>query len=213
MVKSFIKNSVKKLLSNYYNSINYLSSSTARIQYYRNKIYSYKYCIKINCKNVSFKKDINSIVGEKYIEIGSGTRFGRQVVLTAWDAYEDQKFYPSVLIGMNCNFGDYLHLTCINKIVIGNGVLTGRWVTISDNSHGETNYDSLQIPPVQRKLISKGVVYIGNNVWVGDKATILSGIKIGDGSVIAANAVVTKDIPPYSVAAGNPAKVIKTYTK
>ncbi len=53
---------------------------------------------------------------------------------------------------------------------------------------------------------------IGDNVWIGDKATILAGVKIGECAVIAANAVVTKDIPPYSVAAGNPAKIIKTYT-
>ena len=51
---------------------------------------------------------------------------------------------------------------------------------------------------------------IGNDVWIGDKATILPGVTIGDGAVVAANAVVTKDVPPYSIVGGNPARVIKS---
>ena len=50
----------------------------------------------------------------------------------------------------------------------------------------------------------------GRNVWIGDKATVLPNVTIGDGAIIAANAVVAKDVPPYSVVAGCPAKVVKT---
>jgi len=57
--------------------------------------------------------------------------------------------------------------------------------------------------------ISKGNIEIGNDVWIGESACIMSGIKIGNGVVIASNSVVTKDIPAYCVVAGNPAKVIK----
>jgi acetyltransferase-like isoleucine patch superfamily enzyme len=56
---------------------------------------------------------------------------------------------------------------------------------------------------------SRGPTIIGNDVWVGYRVTILSGVKIGDGAVLAAGAVVTKDVPPYSIVGGNPAKVIK----
>ncbi len=56
----------------------------------------------------------------------------------------------------------------------------------------------------------KGPVSIGNNVWIGDRVTILSGVEIGDGAVIGAGAIVTKNVPPYSIAVGNPARVIKT---
>ena len=59
---------------------------------------------------------------------------------------------------------------------------------------------------------SDGVI-IGNNVWIGEKATILPGVHIGDSVVIAANSVVTKDIPSFSVAEGVPAQIIKTYKK
>ena len=65
--------------------------------------------------------------------------------------------------------------------------------------------------PLKRPIVSKGPVRIGDNVWIGDKATILPNVSIGNGAIIAANAVVTKDVPPYSVAAGNPAKIIKTF--
>ncbi|MBC5774419.1 CatB-related O-acetyltransferase [Pontibacter sp. KCTC 32443] len=59
------------------------------------------------------------------------------------------------------------------------------------------------------KYPSKGDTRIGNDVWVGYKAVIMPGVKIGDGAVIATKAVVTKDVPPYSIVAGNPAEVVK----
>lgn len=59
-------------------------------------------------------------------------------------------------------------------------------------------------------MVSKGPVIIEDNVWIGDKATILANVTIGKGAVVAANSVVTKDVPAYSVVAGIPAKVIKT---
>jgi acetyltransferase-like isoleucine patch superfamily enzyme len=65
------------------------------------------------------------------------------------------------------------------------------------------------IPPTQRSLFSKGPVKIGNNVWLGNNVCVMPGVTIGDGAIIGANAVVTHDIPPYSVAGGIPAKVIK----
>lgn len=57
--------------------------------------------------------------------------------------------------------------------------------------------------------ISRGDVLIGNDVWLGSGCTILSGVSIGDGAVIAANATVTRDVPPYAIAAGNPARVVR----
>lgn len=56
---------------------------------------------------------------------------------------------------------------------------------------------------------SKGDVIIGNDVWIGMNATILSGVTIGDGAIVAAHAVVTKDVPPYAIVAGNPARIVK----
>lgn len=149
---------------------------------------------------------IDLLEGVKYISIGDNTAFGKGLYLTAWKVSDKD---PQLHIAKNCSFGAYNHLSCANRIEIAEGVLTGKFVSIVDNSHGETDFNTLQIQPTQRPCVSKGPVRIGRNVWIGDKATILPNVTIGEGSVIAANAVVTKDVPPYCVVAGNPAKVIK----
>lgn len=66
------------------------------------------------------------------------------------------------------------------------------------------------MPPNQRPLVASPLT-IENNVWIGEGVSVLPGTKIGEGSIIGANAVVSKDIPPLSVAAGIPAKVIKRF--
>lgn len=67
-----------------------------------------------------------------------------------------------------------------------------------------------QYPQLERQLVSKGEVVIGNNVWIGDKAAILAGVHIGDGAIIGANSVVAKDVPANCVVGGIPAKVLRT---
>lgn len=163
----------------------------------------------IHANNVQFPEQITSR-GEQYIFIGDGTIIGNNCIITAWDKTSSgNTFNPNITIGQNCNIGEFNHITSINKIIIGDNLLTGRWVTISDNNHGDISFEDLQIPPLLRHETSKGPVIIGNNVWIGDKSTILSNVKIGDGVIVGANSVVTKDIPAYSVVGGNPAKIIK----
>lgn len=116
---------------------------------------------------------------------------------------------PLLTIGNNVSIGEYTHITCANNIQIGNGVLTGRFVLITDNAHGKSIIKEMIIPPLKRDIYSKGGIEIGDNVWIGDKATILPNVKIGHNAIIAANSVVSKDVPPFTVVAGNPAKVIK----
>lgn len=66
-----------------------------------------------------------------------------------------------------------------------------------------------QTPPTQNDLPLKGDTVVGNDVWIGQNVTILPGVHIGDGAIIGLNSVVTSDIPPYSIYAGNPAKFIR----
>lgn len=190
------------------------------------RIVPYRYCLRLRVwRNVlrsmwlagSFKAcgenvcfgSIGDLQGPKFISIGKDCRFGDNVFLTAWGSNAAQKFNPEIKIGDGCRFGAWNHITAINRIEIGAGCVTGKWVTITDNSHGTTDYEALRIPPAARPLYSKGQVRIGENVWIGDKATILPGVTIGAGSVVAANTIVTKDIPAYCVVAGNPARIIK----
>ncbi len=165
------------------------------------------------CGKQVFFDRIGELRGSEYISVGDRTCFAEGIVLLAWDRYEAEQFHPEINIGNDCSFGAWNHITAIDRITVGDGSLTGKWVTITDNAHGEMTFDALQLPPTQRKPHSKGPVTIGRNVWIGDKATILPGVTIGDGAIIAANAVVTRDIPAYSVAAGVPARVMKTIEK
>ena len=87
---------------------------------------------------------------------------------------------------------------CKKSIVIGDGCAIGTDVTILDSDFHKIN----------GKFNTEGIV-IENHVWIGTKATILSGVKIGEGSVIAANSLVNKDVPPHTLVGGIPAKVLK----
>lgn len=161
-----------------------------------------------NCKNVYFRKGL-LLFGAQYIHIGEGTIVGRNSTLSARYQWGNRLYSPSIVIGENCNLGDFCHLSCVNRIVIGDNLLTGKWVLISDNSHGNFNLEDLKKHPNRRELYSKGGIIIGKNVWIGDKVSITGGVKVGDGAIIAANAVVTKDVPAYSMVGGVPAKILK----
>lgn len=164
----------------------------------------FKYC----GENLRVKSG-SYFLGHFYICLGSNVSFGYNSVCTAWKEYNGSRFSPSIMIGNNCSFGDRLHITSINSISIGDCLLTGRDVTITDNSHGSVKKEEVNVAPLIRPLYSKGKVCIGDNVWLGDKVTILPGVTLGNGCIVAANSVVTKSFPDNSVVAGNPAKLIK----
>lgn len=159
-------------------------------------------------KDIIIFPSIKIINGEN-IHIGNNVHIYKNTTLSTYPKYGDKKFTPNLIIKKNCSLGGWNHITATGTIVLGEGVVTGKWVTITDNSHGDTIKDQLNIHPLHRPLINKGDVIIGNNVWLGDKVTILPGVTIGDGSIIGANSVVTKSIPSYCVAVGNPAHIVK----
>ena len=84
--------------------------------------------------------------------------------------------------------------------------MMGTDVTIITRNH---RFDRTDIPMMEQGFEEERPVYIGNDVWIGDRVLILPGVHIGDGSIIAAGAVVTKDVPPYSIVAGVPARKIR----
>ncbi|WP_233456468.1 MULTISPECIES: DapH/DapD/GlmU-related protein [Prevotellaceae] len=148
--------------------------------------------------------------GAHRIKIGSNTSVGHHTILGCWERYgEENRFEPEIIIGDDCKIGEYCHFSAIKRITIGSGLLTGRYVYIGDNAHGELSLEEVDVPPAQRKLTSKGEISIGRNVWIGDRVSILSGVSIGDNAIIGAGSIVTHNIPSNSLVAGAPAKVIK----
>lgn len=150
------------------------------------------------------------ILNPKYISIGANFSSLWNLRLEVWDSYFDQSFSPELKIGDNVNVNSDVHIGCINKVVIGNNVLIASRVYITDHSHGDTSASIVLTPPQRRFLMSKGPVIIEDNVWIGEGVCILSNVTVGKNSVIGSNAVVTKSIPPNTVVAGIPARVIKT---
>jgi acetyltransferase-like isoleucine patch superfamily enzyme len=150
-----------------------------------------------------------SIKNPQYISIGDNFSSLYNLRMEAWDEYRGQKFNPEIIIGDNVCLNTDCHIGCINKIVVGNNVLIGSHVLIIDHEHGTSSVSDKDIAPIQRKLTSKGPVVIEDDVWICEGACILNGVKIGKGSIVAANAVVNKDVEPYTVVGGIPAKVLK----
>lgn len=147
--------------------------------------------------------------GGKYMKIGKNFRAGKNMILQCWDEYEGDGFLPGLQIGDNARFGENCHIGCTNSIVIGDNLLAGRNIYITDHFHGVGSMKEVDIPPKKRSLYSKGEVNIGKNVWLGENVVILPGVTIGNNVTIGANAVVTKDLPDNCVAAGVPARIIR----
>lgn len=153
---------------------------------------------------------LQAYTGGKYIRIGNNCSIGRNTTLTAWDRHNNSVFNPSIIIGDNVSIGAGAHISCVNNIEIRDNVLIGKLVTLVDNSHGKINVEEINTAPHARQLFSSGSIIIENNVWIGDKVSILSGVTIGKNSIVGANSVVTKSVPKNCVVAGAPAKVIRT---
>ena len=141
----------------------------------------------------------NSLDGGRGLTTGHACRF---------DLVGDKK---TLFIGNNCEIGDNVHIVAHKSVKIGHNVLMASKIFISDTNHGiysGDNQDSPKTVPNSRSLTT-APVEIGNNVWIGEKSSIMPNVKIGKGVIIGANSVVTKDIPDYAIVAGSPAKIIK----
>lgn len=166
-----------------------------------------KYSFSSPFPQILFAKRPIDIVNGKQILIGNRIKIGKHTIISAWNVEGESNI--KIVIGDNVYIGSFNHITAIKKITINEGTLIGKFVTITDNSHGKNPQWEKDKYPINRELYSKGEVIIGKNVWIGDKVTILPGINIGDGSIVGANSVVTKNVPPFSIVCGNPAVIIR----
>lgn len=123
---------------------------------------------------------------------------------------KDVNIEQNAVFSSKVSLGDYSGIGINAKIYgtcrIGDYVMMGADCTIITRNH---RHDRTDIPMMHQGFEEEKPVTIGNDVWIGDRVTILPGVSIGNGCIIAAGAVVTKDIPDYAIAAGVPAAVIK----
>lgn len=152
------------------------------------------------------------VSGMKYMEIGKDVEFSHDARIDCVDhwANTNQHFKPRLVLHDGVVVQAYCHIGCLNHIEIGEHTTMGARCYITDHTHGSTSRADLLVPPRHRPLYSRGPVKIGKNVHLGEGVCVMPGVTIGDYSVIGAGSVVTRDIPPFSIAVGSPARVVKT---
>jgi acetyltransferase-like isoleucine patch superfamily enzyme len=135
------------------------------------------------------------------ITLGDEVMLGRNVVLNCKEG--------DLRLGDRVDVGAYSILQAVGSsgVSVGSNVMMGPYVHLVGGSH--YRFDRTDVPLSQQGLDLRGGVRIEDNVWLGSKVTVLDGVTIGRDAIVGAGAVVTKDIPPFAVAAGNPARVIR----
>lgn len=169
---------------------------------YREPLMRYR-CAPVG-RRLSLEGEIPQIFGSGRIALGDDVVIGRR---NSWVAGFHGYAGAEIVIGNRTHIGYQNILAAANSIRIGDDVMFASNVCIFDNP-------SHPIEPARRhlpfRLDETAPVVIGNNVWIGMNCFVMRGVTIGDNSVVAAGSVVTRSIPANSVAAGNPARVIKS---
>lgn len=149
--------------------------------------------------NATFEGSLE-FIGSRNVYAGNNCHFGRHVTL---ETYKDAR----IELGDNVFLTRFCYLAATKLIKIGNNSMVGEYTSVRDSNHGM----EVGNPMIDQVVTCEDVI-IGNDVWIGRGCAILKGSKIGDGCVIGANSVVTGEVPPYTIAFGAPAKLIKKRT-
>ena len=171
-------------------------------------------------KNVTIRYPKNFFVGtdtilEDGVEINclanEGIHFGDRVTVGKYAIIRPANIYggpigEGLVIGNHSNIGPYSYIGCSGKITIGNNVMMGPRVSIYAENHV---FDNPALT-IKEQGVQKLAVVIEDDCWIASNVVITAGVTIGKGSVVAAGAVVTESVAPYSIVGGVPAKLIKS---
>lgn len=165
------------------------------IAYVRGFLTSLVYCDKKALICQYGKVKIFSTNGQ--ISIGDRTTFWPDVKISCVGTNEK---IARLVIGNKCSIGDRTEIHCGESVTIGDKVIIAWDCNIMDRDYHSVDGRDEHTAPIN----------IGNGVWIGCRAIILKGINIGESAIVAAGSVVTKDVPPHALVAGNPAQIKKT---
>lgn len=140
-----------------------------------------------------------------------GVRFGDNVTVGSFSMIRPSGYYGRELgvglqVGNRSNIGPFAYIGCSGGITIGDDVMMGPRVSLFAENH---NFKSCDVT-MRSQGVTRQSIVVEDDCWLASGSIILAGVKIGKGSIVAAGSIVTKDVPPYSIAAGSPAKVIKS---
>jgi acetyltransferase-like isoleucine patch superfamily enzyme len=168
--------------------------------------------------NASFRREVGAIgpgsrvmhpyylMNPQLVTIGAGFIGCSGLRIEAVTAYHQQQFSPRIIIGNHVEMNFNVHIGAIDRIEIGDNVLVGSHVLITDHFHGGSTPEELEEAPRLRPLVSRGPTIVEEGVWIGEGACVMPGVRVGRGAIIGANAVVSRDVARGSVVAGVPAR-------
>lgn len=155
----------------------------------------------------SYIQGPNWVVNPSAIEIGQRVSIWRHARIEAICS-KNNAGITRLKIGDGTAIQPYVHIGAAHQVTLGKHVMIASSVYITDHDHDLS--DPMDPPSINSRLLTSPV-HIGDYTWLGEKVMVLKGVTIGERSVIGAGSVVTRDIPPLSIAIGSPAKVIRRY--
>lgn len=168
-----------------------------------------KYALRIKHIGKNSKVGIlHNFLNGKYISIGSNSVIGRYSKLQCFDKFNGKEYYPLIMIGNNCSLGQNVTIWSADKVILEDDVTIASYCTIVNENHGINPEDSLSY---RHQCLTTSPIRIGYGTWIGERCCILPGVEIGKKCVIGSGSIVTKSIPDFSMAVGNPAKIIKRW--
>src|SRR6266487_1123453 len=165
-----------------------------------------RHCNKIRTGRMTLISDhveINAL-SKKGIVMGDNVSIHRQTIIECTGVIRE--LGEGLTIGNNVGIAQNCFIQVRGFVSIGSNVMFGPNVSIFSENHG---FERTDVPMIKQTTVRKGVV-IEDDVWLGTQSVILDGVTIGKGSIVAAGAIVNVNVPPYSIVAGVPAKIIKS---
>jgi acetyltransferase-like isoleucine patch superfamily enzyme len=156
----------------------------------------------------SFVRPPFSIPHGAGIVLGSNTTVHVNAIIALIKEYSGIKYNPRIVIGNGVYVGRYLFIAAMGEVTIGDGCVLSDYIYINDSSHG---LNLAKGPIMSQPLETKGPIHIGRNCFLGYRAAVLPGVTLGEGCVVGINSVVTRSFPAYSMVAGAPARIVRTF--
>jgi acetyltransferase-like isoleucine patch superfamily enzyme len=165
-------------------------------------------------KNAGHLSVGKNFIAEERCEINAlsrrGVTFGDRVTVGAYALIRPSNYYggpvgEGLRVGSNSNIGPYSYIGCSGLIEIGNNVMMGPRVGLYAENHNAGRVDI----PMREQGVTREFVRIEDDVWLGSNCVIVAGVTVGRGAIVSAGSVVTKDVPPFAVVGGVPARVLR----